>query len=59
MGEEIKTVKINGKMVTELKKFVANNGGTIKSALEKGAVWVMTSGAKEYIKSLKSEKGFK
>lgn len=48
-----KTVKISGEIAKELKKFVAENGGTIKSAMQIGALWVMSKGAKEYLNSLK------
>jgi hypothetical protein len=48
-----KSVKVDAELVKELKKFVANNGGTIKSALEQGGVWIMSKGAKNYIKNLK------
>jgi hypothetical protein len=53
MIEETKPVRVKRKVVEDLKKFVANNGGTIKSALEHGAIWVMSKGAKEYIQNLK------
>jgi hypothetical protein len=48
-----KSIKVNGEIAQALKIFVANNGGTIKSALEHGAIWVMSKGAKEYINKLK------
>jgi hypothetical protein len=44
---------IDKKLVGEIRKFVANNGGTIKQVLECGALWVMSKGAKEYIQKLK------
>jgi hypothetical protein len=53
MSEETKPVRLKKDIVKDLKKFVANNGGTIKSALEHGAIWVMSKGAKEYIQKLK------
>ena len=53
MSEETKPVRLKKDIVKDLKKFVANNGGTIKSALEHGAIWVMSKGAKEYFQKLK------
>lgn len=47
-----KSVKMDTEIARELKKFVANNGGTIKAALEAGAIWVMSKGAKEYLKKI-------
>ena len=45
--------RIDKGVIKDIKVFVANNGGTIKQVLESGALWVMSKGAKEYIKSLK------
>lgn len=36
-----------------IRKFVAENGGSIRKVLESGALWVMSKGAKEYINKLK------
>jgi hypothetical protein len=36
-----------------IRKFVAENGGSIKAVLEHGAIWVMSKGAKDYINKLK------
>jgi hypothetical protein len=55
MSEKSTPVKVDKDIVKELKKFAANNGGTIKSALEYGAIWVMSKGAKEYLAKLKSK----
>jgi hypothetical protein len=55
MSEKVRTIKVSDEIAKELKKFVANNGGTIKLALESGAVWVMTNGAKEYLQKIKNK----
>ena len=44
---------IDKEVMKDIRKFVANNGGTIKQVLESGALWVMSKGAKEYIQKLK------
>lgn len=53
MNEKTKSIKVDREIAKELKRFVANNGGTIKSALEHGAIWVMSKGAKEYLNKIK------
>jgi hypothetical protein len=53
MNGNDQSIKLDKDLVKKIRIFVANNGGTIKSALEHGAIWVMSKGAKEYIKSLK------
>lgn len=55
MSDKTKSIKVNEEIARDLKKFVANNGGTIKSAMEHGAIWVMSKGAKEYISKLKQK----
>lgn len=40
-------------IMKKIRKFVGDNGGNIKQVLESGALWVMSDGAKEYIKKLK------
>jgi len=42
-------------LMRQIKMFVAANGGSIKSVLENGAIWVMSKGAKEYINKLKNK----
>ena len=53
--EKTKSIKLNEELAIELKKFVAGNGGTIKSALEFGGIWVMSKGAKEYLRKLNNK----
>jgi hypothetical protein len=60
MKEETTPVRLNKDLVKQVKKFVGNNGGSIKQALTHGAIWVMSKGAKEYLTKLKShDKGRK
>jgi hypothetical protein len=44
---------IHKDVMKDIRKFVANNGGSIRAVLEHGALWVMSKGAKEYIQKLK------
>lgn len=44
---------VDRKVVKDIRKFVAENGGSIRAVLERGAIWVMSKGAKEYIQKLK------
>lgn len=44
---------IDKSLMKDIRKFVAENGGSIRSVLEHGAIWVMSKGAKEYIQKLK------
>jgi len=43
---------ISREIVADIRKFVAENGGSIRKVLESGALWVMSKGAKEYIQKL-------
>jgi hypothetical protein len=40
-------------VMKDVRKFVAEHGGSIREVLEHGAIWVMSKGAKEYINKLK------
>ena len=51
--EETQSVRISKSVVKEVRKFVAENGGSIRAALEHGSIWAMSKGAKEYIQKLK------
>ena len=44
---------IDRNVAKTIRKFVAENGGSIKAVLEHGAIWAMTKGAKDYIQKLK------
>ena len=53
MNEKTRPIRVDNDLARKLKEFVGKNGGTIKSALEHGAIWVMSKGAKEYLGKLK------
>lgn len=48
-----KSIRIDGKIAQDLKKFSANNGVTIKFAVEFASKWLMDKGVKELLKSIK------
>ena len=52
-AEELESAKLSKTVMKDIRIYVANNGGTIREVLEKGAIWVMSKGAKEYINKLK------
>lgn len=47
------SVRVDKDVVKDIKRFIIDNGGSIRKVLEHGALWAMTSGAKEYLKKLK------
>ncbi len=47
------SARIEKGLMKKIRVFVAEKGGSIKAVLETGALWVMSDGAKEYIKNLK------
>jgi hypothetical protein len=51
--DEIESAKLHKDVMKDIRKFVAENGGSIRKVLECGALWVMSKGAKEYINKLK------
>lgn len=50
--EPTQSVRIDKDVVKDIKRFIIDNGGSIRSVLEHGAIWAMTKGAKEYIQKL-------
>lgn len=53
--EETQSIRINKDLAKEIKMFVAANGGSIKTVLERGGLWVMSKGAKEYLKFINNK----
>lgn len=51
--EETDSARVEKGVMKKIRLFVAEKGGSIKSVLETGALWVMSDGAKEYLKKLK------
>lgn len=53
VSQETGSARLDSHIIWQIKLFVAENGGNIRSVLETGALWVMSDGAKEYIKKIK------
>lgn len=49
------SIRIGKDVVKDIKHFIADNGGSIRSVLEHGSVWAMSAGAKEYLRKLKEK----
>jgi hypothetical protein len=54
--DNLESAKLHKDVMKDIRRFVAENGGSIRKVLESGALWVMSKGAKEYIKSI-ADKG--
>ena len=52
--EVTQSTRINQDLAREIKIFVAANGGSIKTVLEQGALWIMSKGSKEYLKFIQN-----
>lgn len=55
MKGKTRPIRVEENLAQKLKEFVAKKGGSIKAALECGALWVMSDGAKEYLKKIKKQ----